>query len=229
MIVGFSHALRRAIADEDVRALIITGAGRAFCVGADVKQLAKWQHDVTLRDRFYTEAPTMFRLLEEFSHPIIAAVNGIAAAGGFELCCCADLVVAADDALIGDGHANYVGFGPVSCVKAPSLLPSKTVNELLLTGDLWPAGKLAELGFVNSVVPADGVLARANEYAAKIASKPPKAIATARWLMRRARSADSPTLLSEAFEKAKANFLTEDFLEGVRAFQEKRLPCYQGR
>src|SRR5690349_25097495 len=82
MIEALDQALATAAADADVRALVLTGAGRAFCVGADLKQLERWQDEPELRERFSSLAPAMFRRLEEFPRPVIAAVNGIAAAGG---------------------------------------------------------------------------------------------------------------------------------------------------
>jgi enoyl-CoA hydratase/carnithine racemase len=229
MIEAFSRALSAAAADDDVRVLILTGAGRAFCVGADLGQLKLWQEDPDLRTRFSNSAPGMFRQLMEFDHPIIAAVNGVAAAGGFELCCLADVVIAADDALIGDAHANFVGFGPVSAALAATVLPPKLAGELLLTGDMWPARKLALAGFVNHLVPPERVMDLAREIAAKIASKQPLALAAARSLMRRAGRVEPQALLTEAFERAQHIFDTRDFAEGVAAFEEKRTPQFEGR
>jgi enoyl-CoA hydratase/carnithine racemase len=229
MIESLALHLGEAAADADVRVLIITGAGRAFCVGADIRQLKDWDGDKSLRERFYSQTPAMFRLLEEFPHPVIAAVNGVAAAGGFELCCYADLVVAAEDAKIGDAHANFVGFGPVSTVVVPYLLPRKIAAELLLTGDMWTAAEMKAVGFVNRVVPAGQALPASRELADKIAAKPPLAMSAAKALMRRAGLVDPGTLLSHAFVSAQRNFTTEDFAEGLRAFTEKRPPSYLGK
>jgi len=229
MIEAFSAALTVAAADEGVRALILTGAGAAFCVGADLKQLKRWSQDPELRERFATGAAGLFRLLLEFPRPIIAAVNGIAAAGGFELCCVADLVVAAEDAQIGDAHANFVGFGPVSAVLAPAVLTPKLACELLLTGDLWPARKLALAGFVNHLVARERVMVCARELAEKIASKQPLALAIAKGLMRRVGRVETQPLLSEAFARAQEVFMTRDFAEGIAAFEEKRVPRFEGR
>jgi len=93
MIESLADALSDADKDNDVRVLILTGVGRAFCVGADIKQLKRWGTEPQLRERFSTRAPAMFHQLQEFRRPIIAAVNGTAVAGGFELCCLADVVV----------------------------------------------------------------------------------------------------------------------------------------
>jgi len=228
MIEELTAVLSVAGGDEEIRVLLLTGSGRAFCVGADILQLKRWTEDSRLRERFRLGAPEMFRLLQEFRRPIIAAVNGVAAAGGFELCCLADIVVAVEEAMIGDAHANYVGFGPVSAVMAARMMPRKLACELLFTGEMWSARRLELAGFVNRVVPSDQLMAVANRLAERIASKPPLALAAAKGLMRQLDQLEPRALLAEAFACAERMFESEDFGEGLRAFEEHRPPAFKG-
>jgi enoyl-CoA hydratase/carnithine racemase len=139
------------------------------------------------------------------------------------------MVVAAEGAMMGDGHANYVGFGPVSAVMAARMLPRKLACELLFTGEMWPARRLELAGFVNRVVPSDQLLTCVIGLAERIASKPPLALAAAKALMRRLDEVEPEVLLAEAFGRAGQMFESDDFAEGLRAFAENRLPAYQGR
>jgi enoyl-CoA hydratase len=228
MIEELMAVLTAAGGDQEVRALVLTGAGRAFCVGADIRQLQRWREDSRLRERFRVGAAEMFRLLREFRRPVIAALNGTTAAGGFELCCLADIVIAAEEAMVGDGHANYVGFGPMSAVMAARVMPRKLACELMFTGEMWPARKLELAGSINRVVPSDQVMAVATGVAERIAAKPPLALAAAKELMRRMDELEPQALLSEAFRRAEQVFETQDFAEGLRAFEENRPPAFRG-
>jgi enoyl-CoA hydratase len=228
MIEELTAVLTVAGGDEEVRALVLTGAGRAFCVGADILQLKRWSEHSRLRERFRIGAAEMFRLLHGFRRPVIAALNGVTAAGGFELCCLADLVIAAEGAMVGDAHANYVGFGPMSAVMAARMLPRKLACELMFTGEMWPARKLELAGFVNRVVPPDQLMAVTIELADRIAAKPPLALAAVKDLMRRMDELEPGPLLAEAFRRAEEVFETRDFTEGLRAFEENRAPQFKG-
>ena len=149
-------ALKDIEEDPEARVVVITGAGRAFCAGADLKYAVsitdKPQELAAFGQLFYDT----YGMIENLGKPVIAMVNGMALAGGIELLEACDLAVAAEDARIADQHANF-GLVPAggSTQRLPRQIGLKKAKELLLTGD-WVTGKEAErLGLVNKAVPAD--------------------------------------------------------------------------
>jgi enoyl-CoA hydratase len=159
LVDALSDALGRAATDEEVRVLVIRGAGRAFCAGHDLKEeaeqhaehgvpdVAGWREELT---------GSVERMLELFDHPkpVIAQVHGYCLGGGFDLMMMCDLAVASDDALFGEPEIRF-GSGVVTMVM-PWLIGARNAKELLLTGeDRIPADRALRLGLVNRVVPAD--------------------------------------------------------------------------
>jgi enoyl-CoA hydratase/carnithine racemase len=225
LTTDLAHAMADADRDKNIIVLIITGAGRAFCAGADLEEVAS-QDPAVIRKR--QEAPNFFEILNKFSKPMIAAINGVTAGGGFELACYCDIVIAADTAMISDGHANFVGLGPKATVMAPYLMGRRKAAELLLTGDRWPASELEKAGFINHVVPADKLMEKAMEIAQKIASKMPLAMILAKSVIKRAGLVDQDSLSLYAAACLQRISNTKDFAEGMKAFAEKRKPKYIG-
>jgi enoyl-CoA hydratase len=155
LLKALDFALAEMLADQSVRAIVFTGAGRAFCAGADLKFLE------TLPDQerneataaFLLRATTLMAKIAASPKPTIAAVNGTAVGGGLELLLACDLIIAARGALIGDGHANYgLVPGAGSSIRLPRRIGIGRAKQLLFTGELLPAERLAELGLVNEVV-----------------------------------------------------------------------------
>lgn len=226
--IDVADALHDTEKDKDVIALILTGAGRGFCAGADLTEVKAAAENEEIR-RKRESAPSILEELNRFPKPVVAAVNGVATAGGFELILYSDIVVAADTARIGDAHANFVGIGPAATTLAPYRMNRKKAAELLLTGDIWPAVELEKAGLVNHVVPADKLLEKAEEIANKIASHMPLAMVAAKNIMNRAGLVDPDTLWAYVGEVVHRIAQTEDFMEGMRAFAEKRTPVYKGQ
>ena len=220
-------ALTDAEKDANILVVILTGTGKGFCAGADLAEVKALREDPEIR-RNRAEAPRLLEVMKRFPKPVISAVNGVAAAGGFELILCSDIVVASDVARIGDAHANFVGIGAAPAI-APYKMSRVKAAELLLTGDFWPANELEKAGLVNHVVPADKLMEKAMEIANKIAGKMPLATIAAKSIMNRSGLGDQETLLAYLREAMQRITKTEDHAEGLKAFAEKRTPIYKGQ
>lgn len=155
MMRSLDRALDEIAADESVRAIVVTGAGKAFCAGGDLKEFSALLHaDASSLLEALAFNQDVFQKLEAVPVPVIAAVNGVAVAGGLELVLCCDIVLAATSARLGDGHANYsiIPAGG-STARLPRKIPPNVAMHLLFSAELHPAQDFATWGLVNSVVP----------------------------------------------------------------------------
>ncbi len=239
VLVRLAETWDRVGGDDDVRVAVITGAGdTAFSAGADLKRLIPLMTGARQPENEYDEKvaadPIIGRraLLRDHDagKPVIAAVNGFAIAGGFELMIGTDLRVAADGARLGLQEAKW-GLFPLggSTVRLPRQIPYAVAMELLLTGDLIDAGRAYELGLVNRVVPQRDVLPVALEYARTLAENGPLAVQAIRHSVRAATGRPEDEALALETEIGWPVFQTEDAIEGPRAFAEKRRPQFKGR
>ena len=225
------HAAAEDIeADDEIRVVIITGKGRAFCAGADLKAIRSILGHADQVLKFLEGCHRAYNAIENLSVPVIAAVNGIALAGGIELVEACDIVIASETAQLGDQHANFgLVAGGGGTQRLTRQIGFKKAKELLLTGD-WLSAKEAEaLGLVNKVVPADKLEEAANEMAQKLAKKSPMASKCIKMLANKGIQADLYTGLQMEISAVAAHFLTEDFAEGLKAFDERREPHFPGR
>ena len=178
-------AIADAAADERVRVVVIAGAGRAFCSGYDLSEAAPataWDwRDVLARDVEATLA------VWSCPKPVIAQVHGYALAGGLELAMACDLIVAADDAQLGEPEIRF-GSAPVTLLM-PFLIGQKRTRELLMTGDLIGAVEAERIGLVNRVVPGDRLVGAVDELAEKLARVPPDVMAPTKLMLNRAMDA----------------------------------------
>jgi enoyl-CoA hydratase/carnithine racemase len=221
---GLFAGLRRFNADESARVLVLTGAGdRAFCAGGDLKEMAQDGLQVPPPDF----VPQPGRNIE-VAKPVIAAVNGVAYAGGFLLAQSCDLCIAADTARFAITEVK-VGRGAPWAAPLPWLIPPRIAMQLLLTGDPISAERACQVGLVNEVVPAAELRDRAQAVAERIAANAPLSVLAAKRTV--ALIAEQP--LSRAFEAAEQIwepvYLSADAQEGPAAFREKRPPVWTGR
>ncbi|QUN32767.1 enoyl-CoA hydratase/isomerase family protein (plasmid) [Cupriavidus sp. KK10] len=224
---GLDAQLRQWRDDPAVRVVVLTGSGRAFCAGADLKEVsapaAAGEAD------FIDVATGFFATLRAFPKPVIAAVNGLAVAGGLELVLACDLVVAAESARLGDAHANFGVFpGAGGAAVLPRKLPVNVARFLLFTGRTFTAAQMERHGLVNEVVPDSELAAHAQALAEELATRSPLVLARMKQVA--AEAADKP--VADALRHELLAFRTHqrsyDMQEGLRAFAEKRAPGFKG-
>ena len=221
--VALGDALDRAEADDDVWVVVLTAAGdKAFSAGMDLKAFAAGEFPIT-------EQGFGGLTRRDFSKPLIAAANGSALAGGFEMMISCDMVVAADHAKFGIPEASRgLVAGAGGLIRLPKRVPITVAYEMALTAEPIDAARAYELGLVNHVVPGDQVLDAALALAERIAKNAPLAVRTSKDVMRRATElteAEAWVASDEAFAMIGQS---ADAMEGAVAFAEKRAPNWQG-
>ena len=226
-------AVRRSHSDAEVRCVIITGEGRAFCSGDDVKQIMLGeQRDTTtarLRDVRPRPTPAAAAILE-CDKPVIAAVNGPAVGWGMDLTLFADIRIASERAKFGE---LFIKRGLVADLgglwRLPSVVGPSKAAELLFTGDVISAEEALKIGLVSTVVPHEELLPTARAMAAKIAANPPIAMRYMKEGLRRARHAGMEDMGAYIGSSLAYLFTTADHREGALSFVERREPVFTGR
>jgi enoyl-CoA hydratase/carnithine racemase len=231
LLAAILSALDAIELDPAVRAVVITGEGRAFSAGADI---AAFQPHLQAGPaqaiaRFMRPGHRMTRRVEAFEKPVIAAVNGLAFGGGCELVESCHIALAADTAMFSKAEIN-IGIIPTfgGTQRLPRNVGRNAATELILSGRTFDAAEAARLGLVNRVVSGNALLGAALALAAKLATKPPLTLAAALTAIHRGMDAsidDGLAIEEAAFARIVP---TRDAREGVAAFVEKRAPSYTG-
>lgn len=229
---GYADVVDRAERDPEVKALVFTGAGRAFSAGADLKYVLGYMGDsdpVKVRT-FMKKAYAAFARVGECEKPTIAAVNGVTAAGGLELMLACDLAIAAESVKIGDGHINFGMLpGGGSSIRLPRKIGETRARYLLLTGELHPITEMADWGLVNEIVPDDQLIARTEALVARLVSKSPLAMRQMKHLIDQGLDMPLDSALQTEMHVWESYGQSHDLIEGLTAFTEKRAPVYKGR
>ena len=212
-------------ADDAITVVVLTGAGSTFCAGADLKKVAKGEGgDLATKKGGFGGIVT-----RSFPKPLIAAVNGSALAGGFEVVLACDLVVAADIAKFGLPEVKRGLFAAAGgLIRLPHRVPLALATELAITGDPITADRALQLGLVNRVVPVAEVVDAALDLAGRIAANGPLAVRNTLKMVREAGELTEAEAWPRNFELAIEVFASKDSIEGATAFAEKREPKWTG-
>ncbi|GHF72044.1 enoyl-CoA hydratase/isomerase family protein [Seohaeicola zhoushanensis] len=230
LLMELDAAIDAVAADPQVRVLVIKGQGRAFCAGANLKDVLASVEAQRRGPDFLNLVTRVFGKLRALPKPVLGGINGIAVAGGLELAMCCDMLIAAEDAVIGDAHSN---FGLLPGAGGAAVLPARiglqNAKYMLFTGDSLPAAHWLRMGLLQEVVPDDDLDARLEALALHIASKSPRALAEMKAIANATQGDLPEVLLQREIEALRVHLVSEDAQEGLRAFAEKRRPVFTGK
>lgn len=230
VIAGINAALDLAD-DPSIMAVVLMGTGRAFCSGADLKFVnSTSQSEEGATAQFLDSLLAMMARLEACPRPVIAAVNGLALAGGLELVLCCDLVIAAKSAKLGDAHGNFGLIpGGGGSVRLPRKIGPTRAKYLMFTGEFLPAEELIACGLVNEVVDDADLTAVTERLVAKLASKSSLVLRRMKALVDDGLEQPQDVALRLELLACELHTHSHDMKEGLSAFQEKRKPVFLGR
>jgi enoyl-CoA hydratase len=221
---GVAHALDELDSDDELQLAVLTGAGKGFSSGMDLKAFVAGERP------YYEDRGFAGIVQRPPEKPIIAAVEGFAVAGGFEVALACDLIVAARDARLGipEVKRSLVAAGG-ALMRLPRVMPFNLAMELALTGEYVPAARLHELGVVNRLTDPGETLDAALELAATIAANGPLALRASKKILREVSDWSEADFWHRQGEIAGPVMLSEDAREGAIAFAEKRPPVWKGK
>jgi 2-(1,2-epoxy-1,2-dihydrophenyl)acetyl-CoA isomerase len=227
-----AEAMRLVSGSAAVRCIVLTGAGRAFCAGADLAVLedVRARNDLRLGAQLVDGCRAVYTAMRAAPQPVLCALNGVAAGGGANLALACDLRLAGEGAKIGQVFAK-IGLHPDwgGTYFLPRLVGTARAMELFLDAELVPAPRLLELGLVNRVVADGALMDEARAWARRIAAAPPLAVRRMKAAVYAGEHASLDAMLTMELEAQLACFESQDAAEGLAAFRAKRTPNFTGR
>jgi enoyl-CoA hydratase/carnithine racemase len=226
VLAAIDAAVLLAQSDQAVRCLVITGQGNAFCAGADLSAVPTGREGL---GAFLRKAGETMTGVERLSKPVIACVNGIALAGGLELALCADIVVAARSAEMGDGHIKYGLLpGAGGSARLTRAVGAARARYLMYTGFQLGAERLESWGLVQQVIEDSALIDKTAALARKIAGHSPLALSQLKRLVTQACDLSLEESLGLELAASEAHAESADMREGLAAFAERRKPVFRG-
>lgn len=233
MLDALADVITTVEGDPTVRVMLITGTGRAFSAGGDLKQYLTLQRDPVAFPRFVAQLHATFARLRDLRVPVIALINGVTAAGGLELVLNCDFAVIARSARLGDAHLNFgqMGGGGVLTL-LPRAVGRARANELIFSGRFLDAAEAVDWGLASRAVDDDALLDTGLDLATAIAEKSPLAVANAKQVLHSVWSENTGVEAGLRVERERNDvycLTSHDAREGLEAFAEKRPPRFEGR
>jgi enoyl-CoA hydratase len=227
MLNAIGVAIEEADADAEIRCVVFYGEGKAFCVGADLSTVPGGEEGLSA---FVAHASDTMRKIEQLSMPVIACLNGMTLAGGLELALCADLVVAARSAEIGDGHVSFGLLpGAGGSVRLARTIGPGRARYLLYSGARLSAEEMERWGLVQKVFDDGELREQTAALAARIASHSPLVLRSLKTLVQQSLGGDMEALLAAELAANVEHSKSVDMREGLAAFAQKRKPVFVGR
>lgn len=230
MLAEWAQAVRDAAADDDVRAVLLTGSGKGFCAGVDLEEFGSVTETIDRRAYLADDVHAVARALADLEKPLIAAINGDAIGAGMDMALMADIRLISTTARLSQGYVR-VGLvpGDGGAHMLPRIVGEQRALELMWTGRFVDGEEAVELGIALSAHAPDELLPAAGELAARLAAGPPIAIRTIKRLTRIARTQSLEEHLVHAAAEQAVIQSTRDSAEAVAAFREKRAPRFENR
>ena len=226
MLAALQEALNGLAGDDTVRVVVLAGAGKAFCAGHNLKDMAA-HPDLAWYQQLFAQCSRMMLSLQQLPVPVIARVHGMATAAGCQLVAQCDLAVAAEGATFATSGIHYGLFCATPSVPLVRNVPAKRAMEMLLTGDFIDAQTALREGLVNRVVPLEALDAEVERLVQSIVEKPRAAVALGKALVYRQRELGLEAAYQIAGQTMAVNMMDEAAQEGARAFAEKRKPGWK--
>ncbi|MGD8809492.1 MAG: enoyl-CoA hydratase-related protein [Gammaproteobacteria bacterium] len=232
MLEGWVARLEEAQARDDIRALVVTGTGRGFCSGGDVKRMGEGADNSprTIKDGLWTRTQMVAKRMIQFDKPVVAAINGVAAGGGLDIALCCDIRTAAESARMAETYARIALLpGAGGAWFLPRIVGKAKALEMLWTCEFVEAHAAKEIGLVSHVWPDDELMDRTLALAGRIARGAPLSNRLIKRTLNQGLETDLWTHLDQISSHIAAIRSSEDHVEAIRAFKEKRDPVFKGR